>query len=73
MTRQMLGFILIVAGVALLLFARGRVAKAVRSEDEPGFDAEAREAARFLPQLAILFGGLAIIAGFLLLAQRQPA
>lgn len=73
MTRQAFGFILIVAGVALLIFARGRFAGIARAEEEMRLDDEARSAACFVPQIAILVGGLAVVAGFLLLTSAPPA
>jgi hypothetical protein len=66
MPRNLLGIILIAVGLALLLSARIRISRANRlREEEDGQDAEDAPLGG-MPPISILFGGMAIIAGFLL-------
>jgi uncharacterized membrane protein YidH (DUF202 family) len=68
MPRNLLGIILIAVGLALIVSARIRISRANRlREEQDSADVEGAPLGG-MPPLSILFGGLAIIAGFLLWA-----
>ena len=66
MSGRILGPILIVVGVALLIFARWRIAQVAKIRDKEDFDDAVYGPAGNVPEVAILLGGLAILSGFLL-------
>jgi uncharacterized membrane protein YidH (DUF202 family) len=68
MPRNLLGIILIAVGLALIVSARIRISRANRlREEQDGHDVEDSPLGG-TPPLSILFGGIAIVAGFLLWA-----
>jgi hypothetical protein len=68
MPRNLLGILLIAVGLALLLSARIRLSRANRLREEQDGHDVGDSPLGGTPPLSILFGGLAIIAGFLLWA-----
>ena len=67
MPRNVIGFILIIVGVALIYSARQRISRANKLREEQEASGIETEHVSSTPPITILIGGFAIVAGFLLL------